>query len=123
MEEGTRGFQAKYNEPLPNRKVEQLARVLCLQSKVFIRYLEDWGEVPLEAQHQFREYACELADLLGVDCLSGDPEESEPSPIDYCALEAAARRFIAKCEGTAEDGRRAHSRESYAQFKQALGDG
>jgi len=65
------GFQTKFNDPLPNAKVEQLARVLCVQSKVFIRTLEDWDKVPLDAQHSFREYACELAGVLGIDGFDG----------------------------------------------------
>ena len=61
------GFQKKYNEPLPNAKVEELAATLCVHSNVFIRSRNAWSKVPLDAKHQFREYACELADILGVD--------------------------------------------------------
>ena len=107
MEE-QQGFQTKFNEPLPNPVVEDLATTLCLHSGIFIRDLNKWNEVPLTVQHQFREYACELADIVGVDGFSKDSELTK--------LRVAAMHFINKVESG-----RAYSFETYKQLKEAMG--
>ena len=105
-------FQTKYNEPLPNTKVENLARTMCVHSRVYIRDIMDWSKVPRDAKHQFREYACELAEIVGVD---GHSNSDESTATQLELLRVAALLFINKVESG-----RAISTETYGQLKEAM---